>query len=714
MTNKKKQKSHLPLRLNVLFFAIFLLFSVLILQLGVVQILYGEDAQAEIDRTENVTSKIPVPRGEIYDRYGNVVVDNELKYAITYTPQRNVQPEDNLEIAEMLTEYMTMNPESVTKRDIKDYLILKDRQKAYSRLTNEEKNLPNSEQYSLVLDRIPDTEINSLSEKELQIIAIKRELDQATQLTPHVIKSGSGKADKSENKYALTKKEYAVIAEHANQLPGINVATDWDRKKPFTPTLNSLIGNVTSSQSGLPREKLNYYLSRNYKLNDRVGENGIEEEYETYLQGQKEVRKHITNSSGEVIRSELVRQGERGKDLMLSIDMELQKRIDKILQEELKKVIEENPNENKHLNKALAVMMDPNTGEVLAMSGQVYHRADEDTPARFTNEAYRVLYDAHLPGSTIKGATILTGLDTGVIQPNTEFRDRPLIFYGSPDFRSWSNLGVVDDIEALQRSSNIYMFRLAMRLGGQWDYTPNNRLSYNGEGFSTLSNYFRQFGLGSTTGIDYPYEAQGVLGDDSVKGYEVMHMAIGQYEAYTPMQLVQYVSTIANGGYRIEPHIVKQIHAPTNESKLGPIYISNDPTVLNKVEIKDEYFERVQEGFRRAFQEPGGTAYYKFGDAKYKPAGKTGTAESAIYPGDGTRIDTINLSLVGYAPHDKPEVAFALIVPHLEDTDPHINNDIGRKILDAYFELKEERQKGEPSDSEKEIEENAESEKEEE
>ncbi|RPF55622.1 peptidoglycan D,D-transpeptidase FtsI family protein [Aquisalibacillus elongatus] len=697
MTNQKKQKSHLPLRLNILFFIIFILFSLLILQLGVVQILNGEEAQQEVNRTDKVVSETPVPRGKIFDRNGEIVVDNEQKYAITYTPRRNVQPEDNLRIAEQLSQYMDMETGEVTERDQKDYWLLKNWDKGFAKLDEEEKQLSDSDQYQLVLERITEDELSTLTEDDMKVAAIKRELDRATQLTPHVIKSEG-----------ITKEEYAVIAENSHEMPGINVSTDWDRMVPYQE-FTSLIGTVRNRNRGLPRDKVNFYQNLNYKLNDRVGDRGIEEEYELYLQGNKEIREHITDKSGNVIKSEVIRQGERGKDIVLSIDMEMQQALDEIVQEEMLKVINENPNKNEHFDKTLAVMMDPNTGEVLAMSGQKYYEGDEDTEPYFNNEAYRVLMDTHLPGSTVKGATVIAGLDSGVIEPGETFRDQPLRFRGSQDKVSWTpGIGVVDDIDAIKRSSNIYMYRTAMRLGGHWDYTPNESLRYNGEGFDLLSSYYRQFGLGSYTGVDYPREENGFLGSD-VKANDVLEMAIGQHENYTAMQLVQYVSTIANGGYRMEPHIVKQINNPTNDGS-NSVYEANEPNVLNKVNVPDEYIERVQEGFRQVFQEPGGTASYRFSDAEYSPAGKTGTAESAIYPGDNIRIDTLNLLLVGYAPHDDPEVAFAIVAPHLDESDSHINNEIGRRMLDKYFEIKEERQSSEESSTEDE--ENEESEEE--
>lgn len=298
MERKKKQKSHLPLRLNILFFFIFLLFTGLILQLGVIQILYGEEAQEEIDRTYRVTSETPVPRGKIYDRNGELVVGNEAKFAITYTPKKHVQPEDNLEIAEVLVQYMDMDTDSVRERDLKDYWILKNKEEAYDRLTESELELSDREQYELVLERIEESDINGYSEEELKVVAIKRELDRAFELSPHIIKNED-----------ISREEYAIIAENLHELPGINVTTDWEREYLYDGTFRNFIGSITTQQQGIPHEREAFFLSRDYSRNDRVGNSGIEQHYETYLNGQKEVREHITDSSGSVVESVLLRDG---------------------------------------------------------------------------------------------------------------------------------------------------------------------------------------------------------------------------------------------------------------------------------------------------------------------------------------------------------------------------------------------------------------------
>ncbi|WP_337445668.1 hypothetical protein [Ornithinibacillus scapharcae] len=130
MKKNKKKRAQLPFRLNILFFVVFLLFAVLILQLGVVQILNGEDFQEEIERTTQDTTKLPVPRGEIYDRNHQVIAKNKPMYAITYTPPKGVQPKDRLEVAQLLSEYIDMfdpdseqrekQKKSITERDKKN------------------------------------------------------------------------------------------------------------------------------------------------------------------------------------------------------------------------------------------------------------------------------------------------------------------------------------------------------------------------------------------------------------------------------------------------------------------------------------------------------------------------------------------------------------------------------------------------------------------
>ena len=680
---KKKKKNHLPLRLNILFFAVFLLFSLMIVRLGVVQLVHGETFREEVERTEDITIGTMVPRGKIMDRNQNVVVDNNALNAIIYTRYPTTTSEQILETATKLSKLITMKTDRITERDRKDYWILLHPEEAKEKITKEEwalfeeGELEDQDLYRLQLDRITEEEQNSFTKEELQILAIKREMDSGYALTQIIIKSD------------VTEREYARVSENLALLPGVDIATDWERGYPYDETLRSVLGKVTTRQEGLPSEKVDYYVSRGYSRNDRVGKSYIEMQYEDVLFGKKGQIQNITDKAGNVLSFTIISEGEAGKDLILSLDINLQIEVEKIIEEEL--AAAKGRAGNHMLDRAFVVMMNPKTGEVLSLAGKQYTKENGKTVMK--DFALGTITTSYPMGSAVKGATLLTGYETGAIQPNTVFYDAPLVIKGTPPKASYRNMGNVNDLTALRLSSNVYMFHTVIKIG-KGQYIPNGPLSLSADVFDTLRYYFSQFGLGVKTGIDLPNESIGFKNTTETSPGLALDMGIGQYDNYTPLQLAQYVSTIANDGYRMQPQILKEIHDPekSGEGTTGKMIYSSEPKVLNRIDMKKEYIDRVKEGFRQAFQESGGTAYSHFNlaSAPYSAAGKTGTAETLYYgPNESYRgSDTYNLTLVGYAPHDDPEVSFSIVVPWVNDSD-QINNNIGKRIMDAYFELKE-------------------------
>lgn len=680
---KKKKKNHLPLRLNILFFAVFLLFSLMIVRLGVVQLVHGETFREEVERTEDITIGTMVPRGKIMDRNQNVVVDNNALNAIIYTRYPTTTSEQILETATKLSKLITMKTDRITERDRKDYWILLHPEEAKEKITKEEwalfeeGELEDQDLYRLQLDRITEEEQNSFTKEELQILAIKREMDSGYALTQIIIKSD------------VTEREYARVSENLALLPGVDIATDWERGYPYDETLRSVLGKVTTRQEGLPSEKVDYYVSRGYSRNDRVGKSYIEMQYEDVLFGKKGQIQNITDKAGNVLSSTIISEGEAGKDLILSLDINLQIEVEKIIEEEL--AAAKGRAGNHMLDRAFVVMMNPKTGEVLSLAGKQYTKENGKTVMK--DFALGTITTSYPMGSAVKGATLLTGYETGAIQPNTVFYDAPLVIKGTPPKASYRNMGNVNDLTALRLSSNVYMFHTVIKIG-KGQYIPNGPLSLSADVFDTLRYYFSKFGLGVKTGIDLPNESIGFKNTTETSPGLALDMGIGQYDNYTPLQLAQYVSTIANDGYRMQPQILKEIHDPekSGEGTTGKMIYSSEPKVLNRIDMKKEYIDRVKEGFRQAFQESGGTAYSHFNlaSAPYSAAGKTGTAETRYYgPNESYRgSDTYNLTLVGYAPHDDPEVSFSIVVPWVNDSD-QINKNIGKRIMDAYFELKE-------------------------
>ncbi|WP_156509834.1 peptidoglycan D,D-transpeptidase FtsI family protein [Rossellomorea aquimaris] len=689
--NRKKKKTHVPVRMNLLFFAVFLLFSLLVLRLGLVQIVNGESYKKEVERTEDVVVNTGVPRGKIYDRFGNVIVDNIPLNAITYTRTTNTSIEEMFDVATKLSAYIEKDTKEVTERDKKDYWLLNHNKEADQKVSKEElKKLQNNEKlseedvnskvYQMKLDRITEEELSSLSNKDLEVIAIYREFSRGYALNPQIVKNEG-----------VTPEEFAVVSEHLSELPGVNTTTDWKRSYVFNDTLRTILGNVSSSREGLPKNLVDSYLARDYNRNDRVGKSYIELQYEDILQGQKEQIKNVTKG-GSVLESVLIQEGQRGKDMVLTIDMELQREIEKIIEEELRKQIV-NRHESPNLDRAFVVMMDPNTGEILAMAGKQYVKDSETGKYEMRDAALGTFTSSYEVGSVVKGATVLTGYMTGKLTPGETLVDEPIIFGDDRPKTSWFNRSgriPMTDLFALEKSSNSYMWKIALRIAGQ-EYVPKQNIVNNPEAFDILRNHYAQFGLGVSTGIDLPGESSGLIGDVSTQGL-LLDLAIGQFDTYTTMQLAQYVSTIANDGYRVQPHIMKEIREPINEKdSLGPILFEKETNVLNRIDATQSQIEHVQKGFYRVYHYPEGTAYHQFKDAPYNAAGKSGTAETYV-----DRKLNYNTTLIGYAPFDHPEVAYATMVPssHIQGSgiaDPYVNKYISKRVMDKYFELKKER-----------------------
>ncbi|EEM05125.1 penicillin-binding protein [Bacillus pseudomycoides] len=695
----KKQKTSISIRLNILFFCVFILFSAIIFQLGKVQIVDGETYKNQVEKNENATTSIPVPRGKIYDREGKQVVDNRALRTITYTRLKGVSSEDILKTAKDIANILEISEEEINKLtevDKKDFWMQLNKKRAKAKITKQEeekfreKGIEGKELDKRIEElrrkRITEEELGELTPQDLQVLVIKSKMSSGYQMTPQVIKKD------------VTEQEYTRISENLAKFPGIDATVDWERNYVNGDLFRSVLGNITSAEEGLPKEHLDSYLVRGYNRNDRVGKSYVEQRYEDVLHGTKEEVKNNIDKAGNVVQTETVSKGKSGNNLTLTIDMELQKKVEESIEKNLKAFKSSEP----LMDRAFVVMMDPKTGQLLSMAGKRF--VEKDGKVEVEDFALGNMVTSYELGSAVKGATLLTGYQTGAIQPGTQFYDAPMKFKGTRVKKSWnvSGFGNINDLRALQVSSNVYMFHTALQIAGV-NYVPNSSLDIKQAAFDTMRYYFKQFGLGVPTGINLPNEITGQTRQkDSQPGF-LLDFSIGQYDTYTPLQLAQYISTIANDGYRMQPQIVQEIREQTTKKEeIGKIVQSIEPVVLNRVDVKSEYIDRVKEGFRWVFQEGDGTGVKYFQKAPYKPAGKTGTAQT-VYGGDskigrnekGERIECYNLTLVGYAPYDNPEIAFSVVVPWVHNDKGGINSLIGKDILDIYFDLKKQRMNGE-------------------
>lgn len=700
-TRKDKKKSHIPFRLNLLFFVVFLLFASLILRLGYLQIIRADEYQAEVDRTERTTITGSVPRGEIFDANLRRLVGNEAHNTITYTRGRNVPANQMAEVAYSLAEYIEMDTATpfnadrqfdLTVRDLKDYVIARNQEEIRDRLTSEELSLSGSESYQAMLDNVSDNEIKSLPQHDLTAAAIFKKMNSAYSLSTVNIKNEE-----------VSQEEIARVSENLDALPGIGTGTDWVRIYPEGSMLRTILGNVSSEDRGLPATKLKEYLAKGYSRNDRVGTSLLESQYEEVLRGTKSRLETETNTSGDIINQIQQYQGNKGDNLILTIDIDFQETVEQIAKDSL--ALREGLNDSIYI-----AAMDPKNGDILAMTGQRLN--DEGEVADHT---LGVLQQNFVMGSSIKGANILAAYMDGVLDAsNNVIVDQPLQLQGTPTISSLYNQygqESVNDILALEVSSNVYMARLAMRMGGEWEYVPNAPLNINGRNLLQKQRmYFNQFGLGVETGIDLPSESTGLAGQGTSPG-EALYQSFGQYDMFTTMQLLQFISTIANDGTRVAPRLVSEIRDTDSETGIvGALKTEIPPKILNHVDVDETALSRVQQGHYNVVNGSRGTARHIFADAEYTAAGKTGTAQDWYWDDDVKRntAEVVNLTFVGYAPYDDPEIAVAVVVPDLpvsgRDRTNQENTRAAKRVLDAFFKTGEFSTNG-ADDSEEETEE---------
>lgn len=256
---------------------------------------------------------------------------------------------------------------------------------------------------------------------------------------------------------------------------------------------------------------------------------------------------------------------------------------------------------------------------------------------------------------------------------------------------SVNDLGVINDITALAKSSNVYQFKTAIRVNGQ-EYFRGMKLNFNQSSFDTYREMYHSFGLGVKTGIDLPKESIGYSSKDKASG-NLLDFVMGQYETYTPIQLSQYISTIASGGERISPHLLKEVHYSSDTDEIGKLEYSVEKNVLNNIDTKYEYMARVKEGFAAVMDWGYGVGYI---DSNYRAAGKTGTSQSFLDTNNDGIIDTetITSSFIGYLPRENPKVSIVVTSPDSSHPNSNINyaslvtyritGEVSRKYVEMY------------------------------
>ena len=639
-----------------LFFSLIVILLFSIITYNFVNIMLVDNKEYEVSLNSLTYTEVygsSSPRGRIYDRNHNIIVDNKSIKNITYKKEKGVTDLDMINVARKIINHIDVDYNKLNDKMKREYYCIVNVSECEKLVTKKEK------------DKVIERKMTVKELNELKLSRIDESLlefdDENKKLAYLYYLMNKGYAYEEKNiKVNATDKEYAYVNENLEDLDGFNTSIDWERVYPYGDTFKTILGKVSSSTQGLPVEEKDYYLRLGYSLNDRVGISYIEKQYEEYLHGIKPLYR-VVNSHD----VKLVKEGSRGKDIVLSIDINLQKEVDRILTDQIINAKYE-PN-TEYYDSSTVVIQDPSNGEILAMSSKKIENG------QIVDNTISILTSPITPGSVVKGASILVGYNTGAIHIGESMLDECVKVAGVKEkCSSVDNLGVIDDITALAKSSNVYQFKTAIRVNGQ-EYYRDMRLNFNQKSFDLYRNMYHSFGLGVKTGIDLPVESKGYTSEDKAAG-NLLDFVMGQYETYTPIQLSQYISTIANGGRRIEPHLLKEVHKAVDSDDLGELELEVSPKILNGIDTKPEYMSRVQQGFIAVMNSPGG---YGVGymDGSMRPAGKTGTSQSfKDTDGDGSiDTETITSSFIGYAPYDNPRFSIVVTSPNSSHPNSNIN-----------------------------------------
>lgn len=683
----KKIQSHIPRRLNLLFLIAFIIFAALFIRLGYLQLYNGEIFRNMVQRTESTLSTGSVPRGMIYDSQGKVLVGNKPELAILYTRDRDskVSPKDIIDTAQQLASLIEIPTNMVTERDKKDYFIVKYTDEVNARLTKEEKKLPGSELYPIQLSKVTDKDIQ-FSDAEMKIIALFTKMNSAFALSTVTVKNQN-----------VTQEEVARVSEQLGNLHGISIGTDWQRVYPMGDMLRSILGQVSTEQRGLPSEDAKMLIARGYAMNDRVGISYLEKQYEDVLRGTKSYYNIVTDSSDDILSNKMIYEGSKGDNLVLTINMEFQAKLDKLAEDALRNMT------NRGLNDRLYIVaINPKNGDILGIVGKRF-AYDEATDSynydKIVDDTLGAINTSYGMGSSVKPAMVATGYKEKVITlDNNVIVDEPLKFQASQEKSSVFNRTgqmPINDIQALQKSSNIYMIKMAMRMGGQNSHEENGPLLIKPDTITRIRSDLAEFGLGTLTGVDLPMESTG-FSPESDQLVSALDLAYGQFDLYTPLQMAQYVSTIANGGIRYSPRLVKQIRGTDDNGNLGDVKASMTPEIMNIINIPKEAMARIHEGMREVSHTDEGTARYFFLNYPITVGSKTGTTE-AFYAGPiqyAANKPVTNATYIGYAPYDDPQIAISVIVPYLaEESWGRESTRVAYEVMNTWFGMQADTKK---------------------
>jgi len=487
----------------------------------------------------------------------------------------------------------------------------------------------------------------------------------------------------------LSEQQVALFSVNQHKYPGIFVDARLKRYYPFSDLTTHSLGYVARINRKDANKLELAGKSENYTATHAIGKLGVEKYYEDVLHGSIGHQEVEVNNQGRVIRILDFTPPVPGKNLTLTLDIELQMIAKRALSGK----------------RGAVVAMDPRTGGILAMysnpsyNGNLFvHGISSKNYKKLLNSKNlplinRSVQGGYPPASTVKPFLALAGLEAQVISPKTKVWDPGWYqLDGLPnkyrDWKKWGH-GWVDLNKAIEQSCNIYFFDLAFKLG-----------------ISKISNMMERFGFGDYTGVDIHEESRAIMPSVSWKRArynqpwytgETLSVGIGQsYWTVTPLQLTQALTTLVNKGHRKVPHFLQKtsdislnddgssehINVPVEYDEQAPLVLSNPKN-----------WDLVLEAMHRTVQRIDATGHAAFKGTQYDAAGKTGSAQVARikqdekYDAENTQErKRDNAMFVAFAPYKNPEIVVAVAIENVAKGGGGTNaGPVARQIMDQYF-----------------------------
>lgn len=660
-------------RFRVIIGLIIAIIVALFVRLIYLQGIKGEEYYEQVTHRLNSTFSVKAPRGKITDRYGKPLVTNRLGYSIKLKKTDATNDEINRSLLNVVNVLLECGYSYSDTLPISEYpyefTFIDENMDGSSedektKWFSQKKKITKDMSATAVLEYYRDNVYNisdDYSPNEVRkIVGIRYDADMSefSALYPYTIYQDV-------NVDVITK-----IKERQKEFKGIEIEKEYFRVYNEGDLAAHILGGIGK----IGMEEYETLKDSGYGYNDLIGKRGVEKEYEKYLKGEDGVE-----SEDEDIKQKTPKAGDY---LVLTLDTDLQRAAEESLERRITDIAKSggDPKEKKggDADAGAVVVLEVNSGAVLACANYPSYdpaRFNADYKALIENPANpiwnRAISGGYAPGSTFKPLVALAALEDEAVTMDELITCEGIYkFYEDYQPKCWiwssgKKHGDINVTDAIKYSCNCYFYEAGRRVG-----------------IDAINAYAKKFGLGSVTGIDLAGEEKGNISNpeykkkiekENQKWYpaDTIITAIGQsYSYFTPIQLANYIATIANGGTLYKTHLLKSIRSTAD----GDVVVDYEPEVMGQVDISPENLEAVKWGMYGVVDE--GSASGIFENYSIPIGGKTGTAQVGKNVSD-------NALFVAFAPFDKPEIAVAVVIEHgVKGENAAL---VARDIFDEYF-----------------------------